>query len=272
MKKSVKILLIALCYVFLCVFMFSGYKIYTIVSEYNEADSKYNDIRDQFVTTATPAPTVKPADPKATEDPNTTPEPEKPKYDPNVSPLSVDFKALHESNDDVKAWIYNPETIINYPVAQSDDNDYYLYRALDHSSNSSGTMFIDYRCAADFSSNHTLIYGHNMKNGSMLSTITNYWKQEYYEQHPFMYINTPTQNYRVDLFSGYVTPADSDAYNIYFKDGADYLKFLQKLESRSNFTSDVELTENDRIVTLSTCTYEYEGARYVVHGKLVPIS
>ena len=78
MKKSVKILLIALCYVFLCVFMFSGYKIYSILSEYKEADNKYNDIRDQYVTTATPAPTAKP-DPKATVDPNVTPEPEKPR-------------------------------------------------------------------------------------------------------------------------------------------------------------------------------------------------
>ena len=213
--------------------MFSGYKIFTILKEYKDADNKYEDIRNQYVTIATPAPTVKPSakpdDPKATEDPEATKEPEKPKYDPEVSPLSIDFAALRETNDDVQAWLFNPETIINYPVVQANDNDYYLYRALDHSSNSSGTMFIDSRCASDFSSNHTLIYGHNMKNGTMLSTITNYWKQEYYEQHPFMYINTPTQNYRIDLFSGYVTPSNSDAYDIYFEDGADYLNFLEKL-------------------------------------------
>ena len=111
-----------------------------------------------------------------------------------------------------------------------------------------------------------------MKNGSMLSTITNYWRQEYYEAHPFMYLNTPEQNYRIELFSAYVTPGNSDAYTVYFKDSSSYESFQQKLLSRSNFTCDVELSENDRIVTFSTCTYEYDDARYVVHGKLVPIS
>lgn len=84
MKKSVKILLIVLCYVFLCVFMFSGYKIFTIMKDYKDADNKYNDLRDQYVTTTTPTP--KPTDPSATADPNATEEPETPKYDPNVSP------------------------------------------------------------------------------------------------------------------------------------------------------------------------------------------
>ena len=254
--------------------MFSGYKIYSIVSGYKEAGNKYTDITNQYVTTTTPTPkpSEKPKDPSATEDPEATEEPEGPKYDPNVSPLSVDFDSMLTQNDDVRGWLYNPDTIVNYPVVQSKDNDYYLYRLIDGSSNSSGSLFVDYRCAADFSSNHTLIYGHNMKDGSMLSTITNYWKQDYYEEHPFMYLNTPEQNYRIDLFSAYVTPADSDAYDIYFDVGADYMAFLEKLMSRSNFDSTVELTENDKIVTLSTCTYEYDNARYVVHGKLVPIS
>lgn len=271
MKKSVKIILIVACYIFLCVFMFSGYKIYSILSGYKEAGNMYSNMSNQYVTTTTPTPKPS-ADPKATADPHATEEPEAPKYDPNVSPLSVDFESMLADNDDVRGWLYNPDTIVNYPVAQSKDNDYYLYRFIDGSSNSSGTLFVDYRCAADFSSNHTIIYGHNMKDGSMLSTITNYWKQDYYEEHPFMYLNTPTQNYRIDLFSAYVTPADSDAYDIYFDDGADYMAYLEKLLSRSNFTSDVELTENDKILTLSTCTYEYDNARYVVHGKLVPIS
>ena len=270
MKKSVKIILIALCYIFLCVFMFSGYKIFTIMREYKEAETMYSDLSNQFVSTqATPAPTKKP---DTSADPQTTEQPVEPTPDPNVSPISVDFDKLLETNGDVKGWLLNPDTIINYPFVQGADNDYYLYRFLDGSSNSSGTLFVDYRCAGDFSSNHTIIYGHNMKDGSMLSTITNYWKQDYYEEHPYMFINTPTQNYRLELFSGYVTPADSDAYTVFFKDSAAYAKFLETLDSRSNFNSDVELTENDRIVTLSTCTYEYEAARYVLHGKLVPIT
>ncbi len=270
LKKSIKILLIVLCYIFLCVFMFSGYKIFTILNGYKQAENMYSNLSNQFVSTAaTPKPSQAPADPNASAAPDATPEPTP---DINVSPISVDFDSLLATTKDIRGWLLSPDTIINYPVVQAVDNDYYLYRFLDGSSNSSGSLFVDYRCAGDFSSNHTIIYGHNMKDGSMFASLTNYWQQDYYEAHPYLYFNTPTQNYRLEVFSGYVTPSDSDAYTVYFKDSATYAKFQETLLSRSNFDSKVELTENDRIVTFSTCTYDYDDARYVVHAKLVPIS
>lgn len=82
------------------------------------------------------------------------------------------------------AWLYCPDTVINYPVVQSDDNEYYLRRLMDGSSNTAGTLFADYRCSPDFSDPHTVIYGHNMKNDTMFGILPEYGAQEFYEPHP----------------------------------------------------------------------------------------
>ena len=132
-------------------------------------------------------------------------------------------------------------------------------------------MFLDCQCPGDFSGRHTIIYGHNMNDGSMLASIREYWKQEYFDAHPIMYLNTPAQNYKVEIFSGYVTDAVSDSYTIGFADDVQYMNWINKLLSQSNFDSGVEVTAEDRVITLSTCTYEFEDARYVLHGKLVPL-
>ena len=116
-----------------------------------------------------------------------------------------------------------------------------------------------------------MIYGHHMNDGSMFASICNYGKQEYYDAHPVMYLNTPTQNYRVELFTGFITSADSSVYTFFFNSDAEYGAFLEKMKGFSDFDCDVEVGPEDRIITLSTCTYEYDNARYVVMGKLVPI-
>lgn len=255
MKKSLKIILTILCIVFVCVFAFSGYKLYSTLHEYKVAEKMYDGLSGQFVT----------AGKKDT--PQDAGEEER-----ETSPISVDFETLLAQNEDVVGWIYCAETAINYPVAIAEDNFYYLHRFLDGSYNASGTLFLDCLCERDFSGRNTVIYGHNMNDGSMFASIKKYNQQEYYDEHPVMYLNTPTQNYRIELFAGYVTDADSDTYTLGFVDDAAFQAFLDKMRSQSDFTSDVELSPEDRIVTLSTCSYEYYDARYVVQGKLIPIN
>lgn len=184
-----------------------------------------------------------------------------------VPPISVDFNALWETNQDVIAWIYCADTPINYPVTQSNDNSFYLRRLLDGSYNTSGTLFLDYRCSADFLDQNSIIYGHNMQNDSMFGTLPGYTEQSYYEAHPILWLLTPEQNYKVALFAGFVTPSDSESYNVLY-DIADLGKYIDEALEKSTFTADVELNDIERIITLSTCSYEYENARYVLLGKL----
>ncbi len=255
MKKSVKILLSILCVAFVCVFAFSGYKLYSIMHEYKVSEGKYNDLNSKFVTAGGK---------NSGED--------SPLKNEETSPISVDFDALLAESDDVVGWIHSENTAIDYPVVKAEDNFYYLHRFIDGSYNGGGSIFLDCLCAGDFSGKNTVIYGHNMNDGSMFASLRDYRKDGYYAEHPKLYLNTPTQNYRIEVFAGYVTDADSDTYDIGFTDDAAYLAFLEKMRSQSDFETNVELTAEDRIVTLSTCSYEYYDARYVIQGKLVPIN
>lgn len=254
MKKPVKIFFGILIVIFLCVFAFSAYRLYSIQHEYKVAENKNEDIRSQFVTSvATPKPSGAPVVPLG------------------ESPIDIDFDALLAQNDQVVGWIYCEDTPINYPVARGTDNDYYLHRLIDGSYSGGGTIFFDWMCSADFSGRNTVVYGHNMNDGSMFACIRKYSTQEFYDTHPVMYFNSPTQNYRLDIFSGYITDAAADTYTVGFVSDADFQAYLDKVCSLSNFSSDVEVTASDHIVTLSTCSYEFDDARYVLHAKVVPI-
>ena len=179
--------------------------------------------------------------------------------------IKVDFESLWDLNEDIVAWIYCPNTKINYPIVQSYDNDYYLYRLLDGSWNVNGTIFMDYRNDSDFSDNNTLIYGHHMKTGAMFGEVINYKWQSFYDEHPCMYIYTPDQTYRLDLFAGCIVDSIADIYSLNPSDEA-----IRNCIYNSTF--DAELSwPTGRVVTLSTCTYEYDDARYVVLGDLVAI-
>ncbi len=97
----------------------------------------------------------------------------------------------------------------------------------------------------------------------MFAKLLNYRTQEYYEAHPVMYLNTPGHNYRVDIFSAYITPDTSDTYTCLFADRDSYQEDLEKMAGQSVIQTDITPDTNHRIVTLSTCTYEYEDARFI---------
>ncbi|MGM9587740.1 MAG: class B sortase [Candidatus Limivicinus sp.] len=259
MKKYTKILLSILCVIFLGVFVFSGYKLYSIIHEYRADQKLYSGLSGEFVTqnSGDQAPSQ-----------SNSPDSQEPR---EVSPISVDFDALMSQSQYVVGWLYCADTVINYPVAQAEDNFYFLERYIDGRYNGCGSLFIDCTCYGDFSGRNTVIYGHHMNDGSMFASICKYGKQEYYDAHPVMYLNTPTQNYRVDIFTGFITSADSSVYTFEFSGDDEYGAFLEKMKGFSDFDCDVEVGVEDRIITLSTCTYEYDNARYVVMGKLVPI-
>ena len=188
--------------------------------------------------------------------------------------LQLDFAALTAQNDEFYAWLYAEGTVINYPIVQGGNNSYYLAHLFNKERNPMGTLFVDAGNAEGFADQNTLVYGHHMKNGAMFASLVNYKDQTYYNVHPTMLLFLPDATYRVELFAGYITDgyATNDVYKKSFDTEADFLAFLEHAREQSDFISDAAVTASDRIVTLSTCTYEYDEARYVVHGKLVPIT
>jgi len=197
-----------------------------------------------------------------------TPQPSEPIAED--APFVVDFELLTKLNNQVVGWI-SDNAGIDYPVVQGSDNDYYLTHLVDGTVNKNGSIFVDYRNTPGFMDKNTFIYGHNMLNGTMFAGLSQYGTAGYYAQHPEIILDTPEGSYSLQVFSGYVTPGNSDSYQLEFRDDAEYEQYLEKVRLLSDFASDVTVTGQDRIVTLSTCTYDYDDARYVVHCKLVPM-
>lgn len=182
----------------------------------------------------------------------------------------MDFMYLRIKNEDIVAWITAPGLPIDLPVVQGKDNSYYLTHLFDHQPNRLGTLFIDVQNAGNFSDKNTVIYGHNMNDGSMFASLANYRKQEFYESFPVMELYTPEGDYKIELFAGYVANGNEPFLRFTFNDETDFLTYIVWLKSRSTFSSSVDVKPHDRIITLATCSYEYDNARYVVFGKLIP--
>ena len=185
--------------------------------------------------------------------------------------VEVDFDALQAINGQAVAWISSDDGSIHYPVVQGTDNDYYLNHLPDGTINRNGSIFVDFRNQADFTDKNTFIYGHNMLDGTMFASLSRYSEAGYYEAHPSLLLVTPERSYSLQVFVGCVVPGNSDIYQITYQDEEDFSAYLKKVRAMSEFSSPVEVAENDRIVTLSTCAYHYEDARYVLLCKLVPM-
>ena len=259
-RKNGKVLYYGILVLLLAVLVFSSVKIISYMMEKKQSERKQQDLIDQVVTPG--------SDSNDTENDNTGP-------DNNTAPsagsepdyITVDFKTLQAKYPDVVGWLYCANTGLNYPIVQTaeESGEYYLYRDIDGSSNKNGTVFLDWQCSSNFTSQNNLVYGHNMKTGRMFAPIVKYRDQSFYDAHPYMYLYTPNQLYKVNLFAGMVTPHDSAVYS--YSLSSDYIK---ECIANSTFKSSVG-TPTGNILTLSTCAYDFDNARYVVMGEMVPI-
>ena len=257
MKKSIFLTLIILL---VGIFAFAAWNVLDIWLEYRAGERYYEDL-EQYIST-----------PESDAEPfwirkNAQIEEALPEEPEPILWPQVDFAALREVNPDVVGWIYIPNTNVNYPILQGKTNDQYIYRLMTGEYNSSGSIFMEAGIGWDFSEQNTPIYGHNMKNGTMFADITGYKSQEFYDAHPFAMLLTPEKNYYVRIFSGYVTDIWGNAWDTAFSEER-FGNWLESLGRKSYFSSAVVPTTEDRILTFSTCTYETDEARFVVHGVL----
>lgn len=182
-------------------------------------------------------------------------------------PAAIDFTALQKISGDAVAWIYVPDTCISYVVAQGGDDSYYLDHMLNGKYSTSGTIFMDSRNTPDFTDWNTILYGHHMKNGTMFAALENYKEQEYYENHPVIYLYTPQYRYRLEVAAAALVEPDDAIYTISGTE-EDKEEILRNLQEKSYIKTKAKTEGDNRIVTLSTCAYDFEDARFVVVGNI----
>ena len=275
-------LLAVLFVCFLTVAVFSVVKLVTTQREYDVGTDVYTQLA-QSVVIRQPIETITPEQPDnppvmvlPSED-EETPEPPAEPEDPAQSEQGakpgqfvVNFELLTEINPQTVAWISAPFGM-DYPVVQGTDNEYYLNHLIDGTVNRNGSIFVDHRNTPGFTDRNTFIYGHNMLNGAMFAGLVNYGTAGYAQRYPELTLTTPDGTYTLQVFAGYVTPGNSDIYQLSYESDENFENYLETIRALSDFQSDVPVTAQDRIVTLSTCTYDYEDARYVLHCRLVPM-
>lgn len=183
-------------------------------------------------------------------------------------PIQVDFDALKKVNGDVVGWLYIPSLDISYPVMQGEDDDYYLHRTTERTYNFSGSIFMEAKNSGDFTDPNTIIYGHNMKNGSMFGTLSHLLTKEKYREDSTFWILTPEKNLRYRMFSLHETDAVGSAYTLFEGTGQAFADWADQMKSQSAVDLGVQnFSEGSRIVTLSTCTAD-SASRFVVQAVL----
>ena len=239
-KRKSSIIYPIIIVILLCVIGFSLYKIGTIAYGYWVGRSTYDSIAKEAGVTA----------------------------DDDKDEVEVDFRKLRKKYPDVKAWLYSKGTIINYPVAQGKDNDWYLHHTLDGKWNGAGTLFIDINNEKPFEEFLTIIYGHHMRDGSMFGSLVKYRDAEYYQKHKVLKLYTPKKKYDIHVIGGCTIPGQSERYKFDFDGDEDKQEYLDWMSEYNEVAAEEGATTDDRIVMLSTCTYEFDDARFVLFGVL----
>lgn len=180
----------------------------------------------------------------------------------------IDFAGLAEINPDIAAWITVPDTVIDYPVVQGRDNEYYLGHLFNKTANRSGCVFINSGNSRDFSDKNTVLYGHHMRNGTMFADLEKYRDQAWADEHAVISLITPDGRYTVRPFAAAEYSADEQLIRMGFADYREFAAYIRELKNRSVFQTDLEVHPADRIVTLQTCTYGIENGRFAVFGVL----
>ena len=277
-----KIPLILLCVIFLGIAGYSGLGLYREWLEYRAGEQVYEDLTQYIQMEEPTVPDSPPLEATPVLEPHPNTEPTEPQTEPEVTEAppeetappddtvwpEVDFEALREINPDVVGWIYIEGTSVNYPVVQGRNNSEYLDRLFDGTQNKAGSIFMDYRNEPDLSGRNTILYGHHLQSGAMFHDIILYKDQSFYEAHPTALLLTPEGNYKIRLVAGYVTDMNSDAWKMEFESDVEFALWLEQGITQSTFQSTVRPTGGDRVVTFSTCTYEYNDARYVLVGVI----
>ena len=179
---------------------------------------------------------------------------------------SANEEELKSINSDYKMWIQIENTNINYPVVQSSDNDYYLKHNFRKESNISGTVFIESANDIDNDKN-IILYGHNMRNGTMFNNITNYKEESFFNEDNKINIIMNNTLYEYEVFSVYVKNVSEVNLAIGFANEDEFINYAYNEAEESLYKKDVDFSAEDNLITLVTCSYEFTDARTIVVAR-----
>lgn len=179
------------------------------------------------------------------------------------------FAEFFEMNHDFTGYISIPGTEISYPVVQAENNDYYLTHDFKKEYYSGGAIFMDSRNQLAPQDKHIILYGHNMKDNSMFGPLSKYTDQKYLEQAKYIYLDTLHGMTKWEIFSAYTTSTEFYYIQTQFDTEQDYSEFLKDISAKSEIDTGISPSKEDYILTLSTCDYSFNNARFAVHARLV---
>lgn len=249
-KKFISRSITILC---LAVFIYAGYGLIDIALEYYQNRQVLNDTQEMFYNSVS-----------ADEVSQDTDHGDSGKVRP-------EFNELLKGNKDVVGWITIDGTQIDYPILQAKDNVTYLYSNYYQDDSIAGSIFLDYRNDFTTFDLNTVIYGHRMKDGSMFQHLTKFTNKDFFDKHQTIQLETLYDSYEAEIFAVYNTTTDFNYIQTDFSSKEEYATLLKNIKQKSLFDSNIEVDENDQILTLSTCDYtlDPDEGRLVVHAKLV---
>lgn len=180
----------------------------------------------------------------------------------------TDLEALREVNPDVIGWIMIPETAISYPVLQKEDNRYYLDHTWMGERSAVGAIFMECTNAPDLSGFNTILYGHRMNNDSMFGPLSFYQDEEFWREHPVVYLVTDSGVHTYDIFAAHEVGIKEIVYRLDLEESGLQQEFIDFCLDRSEINTGVVPTTEDRVITLSTCTTQGHATRWVVQAVL----
>ena len=254
-NKRMPIILIILLSMAIIAAGYFGFRLWRYYQDYQDDQKLYGDLREAVLQTTDESEQPEPSTEIAVLESDTKRNQIKMKKE--EQPFDVDWVALKEVNEDIIGWVYfTGLSQISYPILQADNNEYYVHRTYDLSSDTSkaGCIFMDYRMADDFSSPYSIIYGHNVRDGSMLSDLAQLKDQTLYDEEPYFWILTSKGNYRYQIFSIFQCHRSADVFQRSFDCwGEDFSKWQSELKLRNSMQGDVKLKEYGHVVVFSTC-------------------
>lgn len=182
------------------------------------------------------------------------------------------YEQMKKLNDEYKFWITVENTNIDYPVVQAEDNSFYLTNDFNKKHSKSGTIFMD--TLNNFSlDKNVVLYGHNMNNKTMFNNINKFKKQEFFEANNKVIIKNTNdgKEYIYEPFAVYSSDNNFDYNTVLFSENYTFEQYVKDIKKKSLFKKSVDISEKDKIITLSTCSYEFKGAKTTVHAKLIEV-
>ena len=188
--------------------------------------------------------------------------------------LDIDYNALTKINSDFVGWIYYAPLELSYPIVRGIDNDYYTHYTFENEKNSSGAIFMDFLNKPDFSHFNTIIYGHNMRNGTMFGSLKKLLNDpSIAEKDPYIYIFTKDKIMMYEICAAYITNDSSHTYDLTqtMEEQADYVEYIRDAATyyRNGTILEEPPTEDTKLITLSTCHGLHTSSRTVIHGVLI---